>query len=674
VQAARYVTRVARRAAEPRRTAAPAGMSSGARIAAAAAMLVAHGAAAAGPQAATSPPPKPSTKQFDQLTLGGLSQAALESPPPGFVASRWPQNASATLSASEFGLGRLSTGAHVDFETDASVLTIAWTLKFCLANDSIVEGGQPFGASCFTRSPSQTDTGGSGVDLFAIDGQAWRHVQASSIWFQGTGFGPNPHTHNTRGAFSFAVSGIGPPATRHFRLYLPLHNAIGNGSITVNAGALLSPVPSPAKSSIVWLGGSAVMGAYVSRAGWAFPSVLSRWLGQDVINYGLQSEGGMAQRGGAGLMSLAIARQIIADMAGAPSAVAVVIDGTADMTAEQVTNGTVALVELLRGSTTFARTPIVLVEAPPQGSQWVLRNTTQATNAALRAQFSAVLKKHPGWRSGLHYVEGWRLYYSTTEQFRDADEVTDMDIRSPPWHGSPGPASSHLRQQPQPQPRSQEQQPPAPAVAMSGAPTDEGHYRLARFWEKALPPIIAGTAPSRPTTLPRATVPTGEYSAAAAAAIATAPITPLEHQQDRPVSVDRTEALTWTDVDDTPSGLRISGKGFNKTAALFSRLPLDANTVVGECSGVVDSASSMCEYIGMSHSRARAVTLTPPSPVIALPTLFQSRLRCGDTPSTALASTRSSRQMRRQSTCAGLRAAQPSCAADLTSRIQKTCL
>jgi hypothetical protein len=59
----------------------------------------------------------PSTLQFHQLTLGGLSAAAISRPPHGFVASRWPAPASAALPALEFGLGRLSSGAYVEFET-----------------------------------------------------------------------------------------------------------------------------------------------------------------------------------------------------------------------------------------------------------------------------------------------------------------------------------------------------------------------------------------------------------------------------------------------------------------------------------------------------------------------------------------------------------------------------
>jgi hypothetical protein len=60
-------------------------------------------------------------------------------------------------------------------------------------NDTVAEGGRPTGACCFTSAPCQTATGGSGVDLFAYDPsaghQTWRHVAASSVWFQGTGFG-----------------------------------------------------------------------------------------------------------------------------------------------------------------------------------------------------------------------------------------------------------------------------------------------------------------------------------------------------------------------------------------------------------------------------------------------------------------------------------------------------
>jgi hypothetical protein len=85
-------------------------------------------------------------------------------------------------------------------------------------------------------------------------------------------FGPDAR-NPTRGKFSDAWRGIGPPATRRFRLYLPLHNALGNGSVSVNAGASLAPTAPAQKAPCVWVGGKVAMGAYVSRAGWAFPSV-----------------------------------------------------------------------------------------------------------------------------------------------------------------------------------------------------------------------------------------------------------------------------------------------------------------------------------------------------------------------------------------------------------------
>ena len=103
-----------------------------------------------------------------------------------------------------------------------------------------------------------------------------------------------------------------------------------------------------------------------------------------MLNYGLE---------GAATMQLPVAEQIARDVG--PGAAVVVIDCAGDMTAAQVASNTAPLVEFLRQSKAFAKVPIVLVEAPPQSSQWLLRNSTEALNAALRAQFDALLTKHP---------------------------------------------------------------------------------------------------------------------------------------------------------------------------------------------------------------------------------------------------------------------------------------
>jgi hypothetical protein len=144
---------------------------------------------------------------------------------------------------------------------------------------------------------------------------------------------------------------------------------------------------------------------------------------------------------------------------------------------------------------------------------------------------------------------------------------TDMMVRSPAWHGYPGPSTSNMGGS-----SSSSSSEETADVEVSGAPTDEGHYRLARFWQKALPPIIDGTTESAPA-LPLDSA--GDNPAVGAES--TTPRT--EEVRKHQLSASSSDVV-WTEVDDTSSGLRISGKGFNNTAALFSRLPLNANTVV----------------------------------------------------------------------------------------------
>ena len=203
----------------------------------------------------------------------------------------------------------------------------------------------------------------------------------------------------------------------------------------------------------------------------------------------------------------------------------------------------------------------------------------------------------------MHYVEGWRLYHSTGDAFRDGDEITDVMTRTPAWlgscgtngacHGVPRAGQAGAASGANPGQRlpfyavltvvdghssgifrvillslpsfsaEMTARPRAAAGAVTGAPTDEGHHRLARFWLRALPPIMRGTAPGH-------NVPAHARALAAAAAV---PAAPTEQGQ-----ADAEVEIAWAPVDGKT--LHVSGKGFDETAALFSRLPLSAARVV----------------------------------------------------------------------------------------------
>jgi hypothetical protein len=92
-------------------------------------------------------------------------------------------------------------------------------------------------------------------------------------------------------------------------------------------------------------------------------------------------------------------------------------------------------------------------------------------------------------------------------------------------------------------------------------PTDLGHWRIANFYTKFLPPLLAGHAPPPQRHETGATT---QLIAAAAAGEADA------------VAAPAPTPIVWTNF----TSLEISGRAFNDTPSPFNRLPATAQKTV----------------------------------------------------------------------------------------------
>jgi hypothetical protein len=74
---------------------------------------------------------------------------------------------------------------------------------------------------------------------------------------------------------------------KKFLMYLPTYNELSSLAIGIERGSTIQPLPDAFKKRVVVYGSSITQGASASRAGLAYPALLSRHLGYDFINAGM---------------------------------------------------------------------------------------------------------------------------------------------------------------------------------------------------------------------------------------------------------------------------------------------------------------------------------------------------------------------------------------------------
>ena len=174
--------------------------------------------------------------------------------------ARFPESYKSKLRPEVWSIGQRSTGISILFESNATQITVRWTL----AGD---------------YGMLHTSTAGArGVDLYIESGGKWHFIQAS---------GPSGKT-------SEAVLTSGEkPVQRKYLLNLPLNVNVESVYIGVNKEADIKKVQLPLSSRkpIVHYGSSITQAASASRPGMAYTNILSRWLNRSIINMGFSGQG-----------------------------------------------------------------------------------------------------------------------------------------------------------------------------------------------------------------------------------------------------------------------------------------------------------------------------------------------------------------------------------------------
>ncbi|MBP3764721.1 MAG: hypothetical protein J6H19_02970 [Bacteroidaceae bacterium] len=287
----------------------------------------------------------------------------------------------------------LSSGLYVRFRTDATAISIKYTMT--------KSATQHYFVSTF---------GQSGVDLYARsdDGKTY-HWLAPHVG--NAAFG-TPATANYKNIIPTNMDGLD---VCEYVLYLPSLNGVSDLQVGTNTEAKTFEwieVPEE-QECIVAYGGGVVQGASASHPGNTWTNIVGRALGVPVLNFGF--------------MGLAKLDQGIFDVMAELMPRAFIIDAMPDMlnTPDAIVERVVAGVKTLRAAN---QRPILLVESPGVPDKLIRPNVEAlhtAANAKLKEAYDQLVDE------GYH-----NLFYMTQEEiglvaddFLDGIDVNDLGMK-----------------------------------------------------------------------------------------------------------------------------------------------------------------------------------------------------------------------------------------------------
>jgi len=243
------------------------------------------------------------------LTVEGQGWTGTESP-----YDRLPAGARSLVREAVWNLSRHSAGLRIRFTSDATFITVRWTL--------IKEG---------LAMPHMPATGASGIDLYAREDGRWIFV--------GNG---RPTGLANEAEFKL-------PESSEYALYLPLYNGVSRVELGAYKTRFFKPSEPTAEErgkQVVFYGTSITQGGCASRPGLAATSIAGRRLDVPVINLGFSGNGRMEPE--------------LARLLGELDPAVYVLDCLWNMTPEMVTERVEPFVRILREAR--PNTPIVLAE------------------------------------------------------------------------------------------------------------------------------------------------------------------------------------------------------------------------------------------------------------------------------------------------------------------------
>lgn len=277
-------------------------------------------------------------------------------------------------------LSKNCSGLAVRFRTNSTVIAAKWEIL-----DDVY-------FNHFTM------TGIKGLDLYALKDGEWQFV--------------NTARPSGKSSIVTIVQNL-PGLEMEYMLYLPLYDGLKSLEIGVCQDAEIKSarVNSPQSGNpVVFYGTSITQGGCASRAGMAYPNIISRMLNREIVNLGFS---------GNGQLDLEIAEEMATI-----SASCFVIDCLPNVTVAQMNEKYVRFLEIIREK--HSETPIILVENILYPHMYFDREVFNLVNIKNKALYRIFLEQKRKGDKNILLVKADNLIGNNQEGTVDGVHLTDL--------------------------------------------------------------------------------------------------------------------------------------------------------------------------------------------------------------------------------------------------------
>lgn len=210
-------------------------------------------------------------------------------------------------------LSKSSAGITIRFFSNSGSISVKWTLM----KDAVMNHMAP--------------TGIKGIDLYCKIDDHWQYVNTAR---------PVGKENKAELVNNMSIK------MREFKMFLPLYDGVEELEVGIDSLSVIKKPSLNMLKPIVYYGTSIVQGGCASRPGMAHTNIISRKVNRDCQNFGFSGNGKME----------APVVELISEI----DALFYVIDCVPNMTAEEILENTIPLVEIIRKKSPYV--PIVFVE------------------------------------------------------------------------------------------------------------------------------------------------------------------------------------------------------------------------------------------------------------------------------------------------------------------------
>lgn len=272
-----------------------------------------------------------------------------------------------------------TAGFYLDFKTNSTSLALAWEVDE------------------YRSLKNMTPIAVNGFDLYGMKGGKWQFVGTA-----------RPDKKESRSTIVNNMDG----SFKNYRLYFPLYTGVETLEIGIDSTSVLRDADQGLISDkkILIYGSSITQGASASRPGMAFPSILSRMLNIEFLNFGFSGSGKIELKVAEALSS------IQTDL--------IILDCVPNPSPEQIATRTVPFVEQLRKAQ--PNTPILMVESVfRENAHWDQRLQKHVFDQNHAFWDSYVSLKEKGMDK-IYYVRNDRHIGEDHEATIDGSHFTDL--------------------------------------------------------------------------------------------------------------------------------------------------------------------------------------------------------------------------------------------------------